>query len=87
MSAIADPLGSGFIQNLAHPGGNFTGLSSFVTDLEAKRVEMLKEMIPELKRLATVADFSNPANAKSSHFSAAQRSGRTRRAHSSAPSR
>jgi putative ABC transport system substrate-binding protein len=61
MIAVADPVGSGIIANLARPGGNFTGQSSFVTELEAKRVEMLKDMVPGLKRMATVRDFSNPA--------------------------
>jgi putative ABC transport system substrate-binding protein len=61
LAAIADPIGSGFVAELARPGGNFTGLSSFITELEAKRVELLREMVPELKRMATLRNFSNPA--------------------------
>jgi len=60
MTAIADPVGSGLVANLAHPGGNVTGLSSFHTELEAKRLELLTEMAPGLKRIATLRDFSNP---------------------------
>ena len=60
MTAIADPVGSGLVANLAHPGGNVTGLSSFHTELEAKRLELLIEMAPGLKRIATLRDFSNP---------------------------
>ena len=60
MAANADPVGSGLVASLAHPGGNFTGLSSFHTELEAKRVELLNDMVPGIKRVATIRDFSNP---------------------------
>jgi putative ABC transport system substrate-binding protein len=60
MAANADPVGSGLVASLAHPGGNFTGLSSFHTELEAKRVELLNDMLPGIKRVATIRDFSNP---------------------------
>jgi putative ABC transport system substrate-binding protein len=63
MSAVADPIGSGIVAELAHPGGNFTGMISFVTELEAKRVELLREMVPKLKQLAIIRDGSNPATA------------------------
>jgi putative tryptophan/tyrosine transport system substrate-binding protein len=61
MTAVADPVRLGVAVSLAHPGGNITGLSSFVTDLEAKRVELLKELVPGMKLMAALGDFSNPA--------------------------
>jgi putative ABC transport system substrate-binding protein len=61
MANVADPVGSGIVASLAKPGGNITGSSSFVTELESKRVELLKEMVPGVKRMATIRDFSNPA--------------------------
>jgi putative ABC transport system substrate-binding protein len=63
MTAVADPVGSGIVASLANPGGNITGLSSFDTELEAKRIELLKEIVPGLRRLGTVRDFRNPATA------------------------
>jgi putative ABC transport system substrate-binding protein len=59
MTAVADPVRLGVAVSLAHPGGNITGLSSFVTDLEAKRVELLKELVPGMKLMAVLGDFSN----------------------------
>ena len=44
MAAIGDPIGSGVVPNLARPGGNITGFTSIVSDLEVKRLEVLKEM-------------------------------------------
>jgi putative tryptophan/tyrosine transport system substrate-binding protein len=63
MAAVADPVGSGIVASLAKPGGNITGLSTFVTELEPKRMEFLKEIVPGVKRTATIRDFSNPATA------------------------
>jgi putative tryptophan/tyrosine transport system substrate-binding protein len=59
MAAIGDPVGSGVVQNLARPGGNITGLSAIAPDLEGKRLELLREVVPHL---ANVAFFLNPAN-------------------------
>lgn len=54
--AIAlDPLGAGLVTNLARPGGNVTGLSRQSTDLGAKRLQLLREAVPELHRLAILA--------------------------------
>ena len=58
MATVADPVGSGLVANLARPGGNVTGLSLMSTDLSAKRLQMLKEVIPRLTRVAVVR---NPA--------------------------
>ena len=58
--AAADPIGSGLVASLARPGGNATGLSSQSTDLAAKRIELLHEAIPNLRRMAVMI---NPAYA------------------------
>ena len=59
MAAIGDPVGTGIVPNLARPGGNITGLSAIAPDLEGKRLELLREVVPHL---AHVAFFLNPAN-------------------------
>jgi putative tryptophan/tyrosine transport system substrate-binding protein len=59
MGAIGDPLGSGIVTNLAHPGGNITGSSSRAAQLEAKRLQLLKDVVPGLSR---VAMLFNPTN-------------------------
>jgi putative ABC transport system substrate-binding protein len=57
--AIAvDPVGSGMVASLAHPGGNATGLSVQSTELAGKRIELLREVLPNLRRLAIIADVS-----------------------------
>ena len=62
--AIAvDPLGTGLITSLARPGGNVTGLSSQSNDLAAKRLGILRDIIPDIKRLAALANVGNPASA------------------------
>src|SRR4030095_9084697 len=55
-----DPVGAGIVANLARPGGNITGLSLLATELSAKRLELLKETLPKLVR---VAILWNPNNA------------------------
>jgi putative tryptophan/tyrosine transport system substrate-binding protein len=57
MTAIGDPILA--VNSLAHPGGNLTGLSSFVTDLMPKRIELLKEAVPGLERISVLLDMSN----------------------------
>ena len=59
MGTIGDPLGSGIVTNLARPGGNVTGSSSRAAELESKRLELLKEAVPGLSR---VAILFNPTN-------------------------
>jgi putative tryptophan/tyrosine transport system substrate-binding protein len=51
-----DPIGSGLVSNLARPDGNVTGLSVQATDLAGKRLELLREVVPHLRRLAILAD-------------------------------
>lgn len=60
MVAVGDPVGTGIVPSLARPGGNITGLSSIAPDLEGKRLELLREIVP---KLVHVAVFWNPANA------------------------
>jgi putative tryptophan/tyrosine transport system substrate-binding protein len=58
--ATGDPIAAGLVTNLAHPGGNVTGLSSMVTELSAKRLQLLKEMIPRLTRVAVLWSPDTP---------------------------
>jgi len=59
----ADPVGSGLVASLAHPGGNVTGLSNQSNGLIAKRLDLLREVVPGLQRLAILANAGNPATA------------------------
>ena len=59
MGAIGDPVGQGVVPSLAHPGGNVTGLTSLAVELEAKRLEILKEIVPNV---SLVAVLTNPTN-------------------------
>jgi putative ABC transport system substrate-binding protein len=58
-----DPIGEGLVANLARPGGNITGLSRMSSDLAGKRLELLKEAVPAIRRVGV---FVNPANAANS---------------------
>jgi putative tryptophan/tyrosine transport system substrate-binding protein len=58
-----DPVGAGLITSLAHPGGNITGSTILSAELSAKRLELLKEVIPGLSRMAVLWNAANPANA------------------------
>jgi putative ABC transport system substrate-binding protein len=62
MAAIGEPLGVGVVESLAHPGGNVTGLSSFVIELAAKRIEMLKEAFPSIARVGLLLNMGNPVS-------------------------
>ena len=71
-----DPVGSGLVASLAQPGGNVTGLSSQVPELAGKRLDLLREIVPRLRRLAIMANASNPANVwDTQEFQAAARAG------------
>ena len=63
LPASADPVGTGLVASLARPGGNVTGLSIQATDLAAKRVELLREVVAGLRRLAILANVATPATA------------------------
>src|SRR5882757_4917595 len=57
-ATAADPIGTGIVASLAKPGGNVTGLSLQWTDLAAKRLELFREVVPDLRRLAIMANAS-----------------------------
>jgi putative tryptophan/tyrosine transport system substrate-binding protein len=59
-----DPVASGFVASLARPGGNITGLSTLAPELSGKRLELLKEIVPRLSRVAVLGNSTNPANAQ-----------------------
>jgi putative ABC transport system substrate-binding protein len=60
MAAIGDPVSVGIVPNLARPGGNITGFAAQNVDLEGKRLELLKELLPKLSRVAVLANATNP---------------------------
>ncbi len=64
MAIVADPVGSGLVANLAHPGGNVTGLSLMTAELSAKRLQLLKETIPRLTRVAVLWNPDTPYHPK-----------------------
>jgi putative ABC transport system substrate-binding protein len=64
MTQDIDPVGSGFVASLARPGGNITGLSNFAPELSGKRIELLKEIAPNISRVAVLGALSLPANAQ-----------------------
>ena len=57
-------MGNGFVASLARPGGNITGLSTLAPELSGKRLELLKEIIPKLSRVAVLGTSTNPGNAQ-----------------------
>jgi len=59
-SVVADPVGSGLVASLNHPGGNITGLSNMLADLSAKRLQLLKETIPSVGRVAVLWNPATP---------------------------
>ena len=60
MGAVADPVGVGAVANLSHPGGNVTGFSTQNYELEAKRLELLREFVPGMARIAFLGNTANP---------------------------
>jgi putative ABC transport system substrate-binding protein len=63
MATTNDPIGSGFVQGLARPGGNITGLSNLSTDLSPKLMEMLRSIAPKLSRVAILVNPTNQSHA------------------------
>ncbi len=59
-AVMGDPVGTGLVASLARPGGNVTGLSVQSTDLAIKRLDLLREVVPELRRLAVLANVAHP---------------------------
>jgi putative ABC transport system substrate-binding protein len=64
IAVAADPVGSGLVDSLARPGGNVTGLSMMMTDLVAKRLQLVKEIFPGLRRIGVLRDPSLPWHSK-----------------------
>src|SRR5262245_17069008 len=63
MAQTDDPVASGFVVSLARPGGNITGLSTLSPELSGKRLELLKEVVPKLSRVAVFGTSSSPGDA------------------------
>jgi putative tryptophan/tyrosine transport system substrate-binding protein len=64
MAQDTDPVGNGFVNSLARPGGNITGLSNYHPDLTGKQLELLKEMVPKLTRVAMIGNSNEPGNSQ-----------------------
>jgi putative ABC transport system substrate-binding protein len=64
MAQDSDPVRNGFVVSLARPGGNITGLSNFAPELSGKRLELLKEIVPRLSRVAILGTSTVPGNAQ-----------------------
>jgi putative ABC transport system substrate-binding protein len=62
MAAVGDPVTTGFVASLARPGGNITGISNMLPDLVGKQLELLKEVVPTVSRVALLGNPANPAN-------------------------
>jgi len=72
VSVASDAVGMGLVESLARPGGNVTGLSLMAIDLSGKRLELLKEAVPSLSRVALLVEFSTPKATIKLHQTAAQ---------------
>jgi putative tryptophan/tyrosine transport system substrate-binding protein len=62
MAQVNDPVGDGLVASLARPGGNITGLSTLAPELSGKRLELLKEVVPKLSRVAVMGTSTIPGN-------------------------
>jgi len=65
MSQDNDPVENGFVASLARPGGNITGLATLRSELSGKRLELLKEIVPQVSRVVVVGSSTNPGNNQS----------------------
>jgi putative ABC transport system substrate-binding protein len=63
MAVVGDPIGTGLVESLARPGGNITGLTLLAPELSGKRLELLKEAVPKLSRIAVLLNPANPSTA------------------------
>ena len=64
MAQDPDPVRNGFVASLARPGGNITGLATLYPEISGKRLELLKEIVPRLSRVAVLGDSTEPGNAQ-----------------------
>ena len=62
MAAVGDVLSTGLVSNLARPGGNITGFSAVNAELEEKRLQLLKDLLPQLAHVGVLANTANPLN-------------------------
>ncbi len=62
MTGTGDPVATGLVANLARPGGNVTGLSAVSSDLSTKQLELVREIVPRIRRVAVLFDPANPVN-------------------------
>jgi ABC-type uncharacterized transport system substrate-binding protein len=62
MSVVIDPLGSGLVASLARPGGNVTGITVMASDIVGKQLELLKQAVPEVSRVALLSNPANPGS-------------------------
>jgi putative ABC transport system substrate-binding protein len=63
MTAISDPIGNGLVASFARPGGNTTGVTLFSNELAGKRLDMLNQLVPQLRRVAILAERDRPPTA------------------------
>ncbi|MGN6731593.1 MAG: ABC transporter substrate-binding protein, partial [Candidatus Binatia bacterium] len=63
MASVGDPVGSGFVESLARPGGNITGMTNIAPELSGKWLELLKETVPKLSRVAMLWNPEGPVSA------------------------
>jgi putative ABC transport system substrate-binding protein len=63
MATSLDPVSTGFVASLARPGGNITGLSAMAPELVGKQLELLKEVVPKVSRVALLGNPANPGTA------------------------
>ena len=64
MAQDPDPIGNGFVASLARPGGNITGLATLAPEISGKQLELLKEIVPKLSRVAVFGTSTNPGDAQ-----------------------
>jgi putative tryptophan/tyrosine transport system substrate-binding protein len=64
MPMAIDPVGQGFVASLAHPGGNVTGFATLAPEISGKQLEILREVVPNLSRVAVLGSSTNTANAR-----------------------
>jgi putative tryptophan/tyrosine transport system substrate-binding protein len=64
MIGVGDPVGSGLVAGLPRPGGNVTGLSNVASDLGGKMVDLLREIVPGIRRVGITRNFGNPGSAE-----------------------
>jgi putative ABC transport system substrate-binding protein len=64
MGTVSDPVGSGFVKSLGHPGGNITGLSNLGTGITSKHFELLRDMVPKMSRAALLVNSTNSSRSQ-----------------------